>query len=239
MKKIYLLIICICLFTGCTINYDIEIKKNYTVDETITINESKSKLKDPNYSISEIIEAKLESYKDNIEKNNFTSTTEEDSQNIKIILTSKNKGIYQMIKLNHFARMFNGADIAEDKETFSFKTNGHYYHSGLFYDDKGVGGTNFVDKIYINIKFDNEVLECNADKVNKETNTYTWIIDKNTKEKSIEFKLANEKQEENQEEKKEKKRKTNYGLIIMVVVFTILIVLTIYLSIIIKIKNKI
>lgn len=199
MKKIISLIIPILFFTGCTINYDIYVNSDHTVNESISISDSISTLEQSGYKIDDIVTSKIQSYSDEIRENDYSINQQKNDDDITVTLSSKNKAIEKLLKMSYFERMFNGADITDDTDKYTFRTNGLYNQSGLFYDLSGVVDEGFVEKININITFADKVIETNADSFNEETNTYTWSIDANTKDKDINFSL---KQSNNKNHKK-------------------------------------
>lgn len=196
-RKILLLIVTLFLFSGCTIDYNIKFKRNHNVDEKMIITEKNSNLKNPDYTIDEIIQSKFDSYKTELSTNSFSKKVKKQSDLTQIILESKNKRLERFQKFIYFQKMFNKPIIEETEKYFSFDTAGYYDQSGLFYDETGVVDDGFVDKININITFEDKVISSNADKVNEKTNTYTWVLDKTTTKKRIKFKLENKKSKKN------------------------------------------
>ena len=234
--KIFLIVFGL-LFTGCTINYNITVKSDSTIDEKISIVESNTTLKNSGYTIEEIVDSKITSYSSEIENNNFTYKTNIGKNNTKVVLSSKNKSMEEFIKFPYFTKMFNGADIIEDGNKYSFKTNGKYNQSGLFYDLSGIVDDGFVDTININIKFDDEVISTNADSYDESNNTYTWILDKNTNEKSIEYELL-KNNSSSINNKVNKKIDLKKPLLLTGIIFVIIILLLLYVLTLYKKRNK-
>jgi len=50
-----------------------------------------------------------------------------------------------------------------------------------------------LSELRVNIQFHNVVIDSNADKYDSATNTYTWIFNRETENKTIEFNLSNKK----------------------------------------------
>ena len=225
MKKIKYLIIglIVLLSSGCTIDYNIEFKSDHTLDENIIITEDTSKLEETEYSVSDIVDSKISSYNDEITKNSFKVTSVIKEDNVSVTLNSKNKDVSRFINLVYFRKMFVGANVDETKEVYKFKTNGDYNQSGVFYDTMGISDEGFVDQININIKFEDKVISSNADKVDEEKNIYTWVLNKDTKEKSIEFELVNTNHKT--EKKTTKKSNNNRVKIIVCLIGIVLLVL--------------
>lgn len=203
MKKIYkvlLFIIFLFLFTGCTVDYNITFKSDNTLDENIQISESTELLKESGYTIDEIVESKIDSYSDEISNNSFSIKRVNNDTNTSVILSSSNKSVSKFIEFPYFTKMFNGADIDEKNNIYSFETNGIYNQSGLFYDLSGTVDEGFIDQININIKFEDSVISTNADSYDESTDTYTWTINSETEDKSIKFELLKTNEEKNSKE---------------------------------------
>lgn len=194
MKKIkmFMLISFLSLFCGCTVDYNIIFKKNHRMDETVIIKETGTYIKNSGFTISEVVNSKIESYSSDININGFTVENKSDDNNIIIVLKSKNKSVGKLEKFMYFGSMFNGVDEKREGSNYSFKTNGKYDQSGLFYDPAGIADEGFVDQININIQFQNKVISHNADKVDQDKNIYTWVLTRKTIEKTIEFELSDQ-----------------------------------------------
>lgn len=206
MKKLIILLCILFLFSGCTIDYDITFKYDNKIDENIKFTIPNKTIEDSGYTVKESVESALHSYSDILNSNSFKSSVEYNTNNVVVTLKSKNKSVEKFISFLYFRMMFNGADIEDTDEYYSFKTNGIYNQSGLFYDLSGIADDGFVDQININIKFENEIISCNADKFNEETNTGTWVLVKDTENKVIEFKIKKSSQTNNHSKDKNDKK---------------------------------
>lgn len=224
MKKIIMMISLVLLFCGCSVDYNITFTSDHKINENIIITVSKKELEDDEYSASEIIDSKFASYSNELMRNGFSKKVDINDEKATISLTSKNKRVSKFTKFMYFGSMFNGADVVENEETYSFKTNGYYNQSGLFYDESGIVDEGFVDQININIQFEDEVISSNADKVDNEKNIYTWVLNKDTKEKSIEFVLNNKNHDSKREKKQYKKPdKKRFSLKSVIIIFVSII----------------
>lgn len=236
MKKILVMMGFIILFSGCTVNYNISFKYDNSIDEDVKISVLNKDIEDAGYTIKEAVNGSLESYKDILYQNDFNSSTEYNNNNVVVTLESKNKTVEKFTKLLYFQRMFNGADVEETKDYYSFKTNGIYNQSGLFYDPYGIADDGFVDQININIKFENKVVSNNADNFDNSTNTGTWILDKNTVNKTIEFKI--EKDKSKQKSSKRGNIKSSKGFMKTLIIFGIIIIIIVLLYAVGLNKNR-
>ncbi len=241
MKKLIILLMLI-FTTGCTVDYNIIVKTDKTINEEIVISEKNSVIENEGYTVDDSVKAKIDSYKPEISKYGFEYKVKKETNNFSVILTSKNKTMESFTKFTYFQKMFNGADINYKNKKYTFKTNGVYNQAGLFYDLSGIADEGFVDKININIQFHNVVLKSNADKVDDTKNIYTWVLDANTKEKTIEFKLSDKIREDVYDKslyETEKKGISFQTLVTIISVISAVIILILYALILNKRSNMI
>lgn len=186
MRKIVILISFLILFSGCTIDYDVVIKDNDTIFENSKIN-----IKDVknDKEFSEVKKDFDSEYSTSLIKKRY----EYEIKNI------DNKAVFSLYKRNILKGAFKNSlynYIYEDSEMFSsgnivyFKTVGNNYLGNLFVTKNYEEGLSFdkkVDTLRINISFENKVISHNADKVDEDSNTYTWIFTKDNYKKNIIF----------------------------------------------------
>ena len=225
--KIFIMLFMILILSGCTVEYNIDFKINHKMNEEIIITEKKEFFDKVNYSASEVVEGKLYSYDNIIRKNKFSTKTNIKDGNAEVTLSSNNKSVNEFASFVLFQNLFIGVKVDENKETYSLTTTG--YNNDIFVDSEDISDGVSVDKININIKFENKVLETNADKVDKKNNIYTWTVDKDTKDKSIYFKLENVDKQKTKNNKKENIQ-FDFKKIVMIGIILIIIVGIIYLS---------
>ena len=182
MKKILLFIGVVFLFSGCTANYNISIKNDNTVIENNEI-----VVKDDIKKVKSDFE---NSYEDSLKAYNYkySFTENNDSLNIKF---SKESSMGRFTNNSFASRIFNQIEYFKNDEVNNFKTVGFNSLGELFveegFEEEYLIKQN-IDELRINITFEGEVLSSDADVVNKNTNTYTWIFNrKNYNKKGIKF----------------------------------------------------
>ena len=153
MKKICILIFMMIFITGCTIKCDLRIDTKLRVKEQITITEKNDTLSIYNKDLKkEIFES---DYTGGVVEANYNSLNE-----------YKNSG--------SFSSLFSNLSVSETSNTTSVVISDLNYE--LF--DQEIEQLDLSD-IEINIRFHNKISSSNAKSYNEETNTYTWIINKN------------------------------------------------------------
>lgn len=191
MKLLVLLFIVIIL-TGCDVNYDLLVTDNKKVLETVTfVGDNQSILKG-NDSVNVYIDNQIKAYKglDIFERYGFTKQIGEANSSMTMKRTYQTLKEYADSPL--FKQLFETASVITNSETSSFTTIGSYYYASLF----GEGGKDpsyTINLIKVRIKFYNEMVECNADIKNTKSNIYEWHITSSNIDKSISFKINNNK----------------------------------------------
>ena len=227
-KKVFLALISIILFSGCTVEYNLTISDN-TIHEDINISELKS-LVDEETSDS-IIKNQYAQYNNEGRYKYITSKNKTDD-NV-IYKLKQNYPLRNELYIRAFDDCFDGYNIMysdDSKTSYIIQTTKGFKCMQYEYSN--------IDSYTINIKVDTEVINNNADKVNGDT--YTWIINSDnflTKDISIEFKVK----EINTNNKKEQKNNIlSFAImgIIFGIVFVALFMIMLYMYIINKKQNK-
>ena len=222
MKKIVLLI-CFLLLSGCTVNYNITIKNDGTVIEKSTMGNQTIK---NNKEFEKVKESILSQYDITLKKYGYKYDISNDNNKIKVNI-NRNSKINNYFDYSIYKKYFEDYELYTNNNIVHFKTVGENYLKELFIVKNYEQDLEFkkaIDKLKINITFEGEVIDSNADEINEKTNTYTWIYDKNNTNKGIQFSykiITNEKTEEKNLDK-EKKRIFSTKFIITIGVLVIL-----------------
>lgn len=183
MKKIYLVLILI-LLSGCTVNYNLDIEENGVYKETITGTVTNEELNNEGSTSINNFTYALES---------ATPLIRDEGEYTKEVT---DKGNYK--KFNYYY-VFNN-NYSNSNVVNTCFSDSHFDEDDKFYyfDFYGPFNCLYSDKIDINVTSKYAVIENNADKVNK--NTYTWTInDANDSDihlivsKDLKYQEANEK----------------------------------------------
>lgn len=185
MKKL-LILFCLFLFSGCTVNYNIIIKNDNTVIEKTSINVEKS---DKNNKLSDVKKDLLSQYQSILNKDNYIYSFKKNNDKIKVKI-NKNSNLSQLFIRSLYNELYEDYELFENNNKVYFKTVGNSYIGNLFVTKNYEEGFSFkkdLDKLKINITFEGEVVESNADEINEKTNTYTWIFTKDNFTKGMYF----------------------------------------------------
>lgn len=189
MKKKLLLILTIFLITGCTGKYDLTITDEEKVNEKIIISVLNDDIINLNYTIDEYLDNNSYVYKNNPIYSEYEIKTKKSNPNSHFIATRTYKNLDEYIKSNSFKSMFNTANIERTDKYITFTTTKNAYLQNIK-NDQIVSNEYKYDSFEINIKFYNEVVDNNADKVDKSNNIYTWYVSEDSQKDIIYFKIG-------------------------------------------------
>lgn len=227
MKKLrFILLLLIILCTGCSVEYNLEINEDLSVNEEVVALEDQS-FYDQYYksTISRVIDLVMSRNKDYLEQNNYIVE--------KII--DKKSGVNIKNTFSNLNEYYNTSKF--DTQLFSeFKYDKienivELSAKGLMIKETDLIERYLIDDAKINIKLPFKVIDTNADSYDYTTNTYSWDITQDTEYKEVYLKFNTNK------------KATNYksiftGLIISIVCIVI-IVLIMWIVNKKKVNNKI
>ena len=219
MKKKLLLIICILLITGCKVEYNLIINDNVNIEEQVLMT-----------GTDEFFEVYYKSSKLNIVNMIFDSERKE--------LLSKNNYNYQVIEDNtpyvKATKKYNNIKDYTNNSIFIKP----YFENVNVNEIDGIITLNInnympvspdeIERFYIsgcviNIKLDYQVIESNAMKYDKKTNTYSWYINEETDNFNIKLSYDTNKIYE------EKKQGINYELILWTLLILLIVIIVLYI----------
>lgn len=188
MKKISLLVVIISLLllSGCNIKYNLTVTDKGVVKEKAYFLQDNKNILENNDDINLYLEEKIAPYQTVYSSYKYYKHKGLLKSYILVQKEYESLSNYAT-NSNLFKNLFERGEVTGTNNN-SFRTVGKFYYDKI-YDDT-VDPTFYINKIEINIRFYNNVLDNNADKVNKVTNTYTWIIDETTETKDIYFKTG-------------------------------------------------
>jgi hypothetical protein len=177
--------------TGCTIDYNLTINSDKQVEETTKIINSNEMILLHNESVNLFLTEQINTHKqiDIFRRYVFGKHLGKDSSYISIKRTYGTLKDY--ITSPTFNHLFENATITETEEYVSFQTTGEYYYNNVYGEQSEPDF--YVGDINIQIRFHNKIIDSNADEIDEKSNTLKWKITDKNLEKSIYFKVSNEK----------------------------------------------
>ena len=190
MKKL-LLVLVLLLVTGCSGEYNLTITDEKKVNEKFILSINNQEILDSATTVDEYLDYHLNLYSssDNFKKYNIKA--KKSKPNSYFLVERSYKDLDEYIESNSFKSMFLYADLESTSKYVTFKTSRNDYIYSL-QNEILASETEKYDSFEINIKFYNEVINHNADKVDKSNNIYTWYVDetRDADESYIYFKLG-------------------------------------------------
>ena len=192
MKKILLIIVCCIFLTGCAnVTYNLEIKKNLSVEEKVNMSATKE------YFDTFYMNLPVTIVKEIYDNNEWMAPLKNEHYNIEFrkdntpypsIFASKKYVTIEEYIVNtaYQKQLFEEINVSKDNNLITISTKKLLEYRP---DDSngGIGNDSRapISNLSINIKLPFVVTKSNADKVDKSTNTYTWKITDKTENKEI------------------------------------------------------
>lgn len=187
LKKIVILVLFTIIFTGCDIEYNLTIDNKKRVIEEVTFLEDNNNMLKYAGSIDEFLyEREQENFVGTDYKYERIYNDDQSGLNVKNSYDS----IEQYVNSKIYTRLFEKANIIDDKKFYSFSTFGDYYRNSVFSTPLEAVYRYNIDQIKVNIKFYNVVNSHNADVVDEKNNVYTWYLKSSDLTRKIEFNLS-------------------------------------------------
>lgn len=174
IKYLFLLLV-IVLFTGCSVNYDLNIDNDLSVTEKVEATEKEDTVKaNTGLDKDKAVDYLYNIYKrDNIDP---SISTRIDGKNLVVSATTSHKSIDDYVD-NFSSDLFKDVKLSKSGNLYTLT----FKQSDKLSDTNSM--TPIYDKVTINITLPYKVTDNNADKVYK--NQYTWIINKGEETRKI------------------------------------------------------
>ncbi len=192
LKKI-LLIIMLLTLSGCSADYNLIVTSNHKIKETVKLFMTSDELPEGKKNIKEHFDNQIKSYSDVDEFRGYGVTYKiaEDVSYIQLDKMHSSFADYQESAM--YSNAFDDVFIHEDGEFVTFETVGRYLYSNLYAEPEMADPDFIMGDINVKIRLHNTVVENNADNFDEKNNTLEWKITSNDTEKSISFKVSQEK----------------------------------------------
>lgn len=192
MKKI-LILICVLLLTGCSVDYNLVITDKQEVREKFTVAIDNTSILERYDTIDEFLNYYTEYYPEIKGFEYYNIKGKKQNNNVTILkVNSKYNSLKEYTKSKGYISMFSNALVETQGKYTTFKSSENFYLKKLK-SDTLMEGDIYYDEFKINIKFYNKVVSHNADIVDEKNNIYTWIVTKDNAKDTVEFKTSGEK----------------------------------------------
>lgn len=251
MKKLLIWVPIIFILTGCSVDYNMYIKSDGTIEEKIVIDKNNISNEKKYNDLKESFENEYES---TLSKYNYTYNVSYDNS-VATFKIEKTGNINYYFNNSLFKEFYEDYELFNSGNEIVFKNIGSNYLSSIFVS-KNYEPANLdrgdLNEVRINITFDNKVIYSNADSYDENTNTYTWILQKENPDKNIQFSydtnnvviLSNNQEEQKKSESTQQTNIINITkikiIILVVSIVSIIILFVVIVAITIRKKeNKI
>lgn len=188
MKKILILLTLLCL-TGCNVKYDLTITDKQQVKEKFYVYIENDEIIKSQMSIDEYLDYYSNIYKKNDGYSEYKIITKKSDPNSYFVVKNDYKNLSEYINSTSFKSMFYSASVETVGKYTTFKTSKNAYLESVK-NNQLISSNAKYKSFEINIKFYNEVVSSNADKVDEKNNIYTWVVSEDDKEDFISFKIG-------------------------------------------------
>ena len=179
MKKKIFVLVALLLLTGCKAKYDLQINFGGNVIETSSIYLNNSMVGRNGYSTNkdEFLDQIAEKYEFNLMNKKLKFKEEyylgyNTYQRYNSVITyAKNSPAIEVL--------YDNLSVTEDNDKVTIKTVGN--NKIQEYNNSTSDSLTTVETIEINISLPYKVTKCNASRINKDTNTYTWVFNGNSR----------------------------------------------------------
>lgn len=182
-KKILLVICMLFIMSGCSIKYEIEITKDFNINEKIYIKERNDTFTKVGTTNKLYISTMAETYKNNDKFESYEIKEEYEKDKSGIKATKNNKSL-QDYQLNNGVKktLFGFIVLKEEKNQVTLSATD--FRGQQFFQESTRGEINY-EEVEVDIELPFEVKEHNADKYDETKGLYTWNFNKTSKDKEI------------------------------------------------------
>ncbi|MFA5603733.1 MAG: hypothetical protein WDA12_02630 [Bacilli bacterium] len=195
MKKIKILLILLImiLITGCDVDYKVIVDSNYRVKETVKFIGDNKTITEKGYNVDLYLTEQIETHQNISLFKGYKFIKKMGTTDSFVTIDRQHRNLEAYSKSPVFNQLFESANIVYEEGTVTFNTTGENYYKNFYNNDELVDPEFYVDKITIQMRFHNNIIESNADSTDETKNTLTWNVSSEKELKKIYFKIGNAK----------------------------------------------
>lgn len=190
--KIIFILLFVLFFTGCNVDYNVLVDDKKQVQESIRFVNSNDNILVNNEDVDLYLTTQIDAYKKIPLFKNYRFSKKIGKTFSYVTSNRRFSSLEEYRNSPVFNHLFEYAEVTNENGIVTFKTTGKYYYENAFsdnYDDPLF----FINSITIKMKFYNNIIDSNADMVDKKNNVLIWNINSNNTEKTIYFKIGKDK----------------------------------------------
>ncbi|MDD2518617.1 MAG: hypothetical protein PHI05_03540 [Bacilli bacterium] len=195
MKKIKILLILLIMIiiTGCDVDYKAIVDSNYRVKETVKFIGDNKTIAEKGYNVDLYLTEQIETHENISLFKGYNFIKKIGKTDSFVTIDRQHRNLEDYSRSPVFNQLFESAAVVYDEDTVTFNTTGENYYKNFYNNDDLVDPDFYVDKITIQMRFHNNIIESNADSTDEATNTLTWNVSSSKELKKIYFKIGNDK----------------------------------------------
>lgn len=178
-------------FCGCTVDVDLIVTADREVIETISVSQNNEVLLKNNPSLKDAMINYGDAYSNLFQNEGYKYDYEIGTSQSTGFAKKTYKSLQEYITSTTYKTIYETANITENNGILSFKAAGTNYLNIVFEESETPGDLEAMfNEVNLNIQFHNKVVSSNADSFDENTNTYTWIFNRNDLNRYIEFDIS-------------------------------------------------
>ncbi|MDD2518616.1 MAG: hypothetical protein PHI05_03535 [Bacilli bacterium] len=186
--KLLMVLVMTVLLTGCSATYDIIIKANDEVFETINLSFKNEELGETKKEINAYLDEQIKSYKRILVYQEFDFEKKVGKENSYVTITRTYPNLDEYKESVFVKNLFQNVTVTNNKYYTEIQTVGDYYYDYIYGSDSdeiAPKDKNNVGNVEVSVRLENQLVDTNADLKNETKNIYTWVITPDDDFKSI------------------------------------------------------
>lgn len=188
--KLLMMLVISVLLTGCSATYDVIIKANDEVFETINFSFKNEELGKNKKEINTYLDEQIKAYKRIIIYQNFEFEKKVGKENSYVTMSRTYSDLDEYKESVFVRSLFQNVTVTNNKYYTEIQTVGDYYYDYIYGSDSdeiAPKDKNNIGNVEVSVRLENQLVDTNADLKNENKNIYTWVITPDDDVKNIYF----------------------------------------------------
>ncbi|MFA5603734.1 MAG: hypothetical protein WDA12_02635 [Bacilli bacterium] len=177
--KLLIMLFISVLLTGCSATYDVIIRANDEVFETINFSFKNEELGDNKKEINAYLDEQIKSYKKILIYKDFDFEKKVGKENSYVTVTRTYSDLDEYKESVFVKNLFQNVTVTNNKYYTEIQTVGEYYYDYIYGSDSdeiAPKDKNNIGNIEVTVRLENQLVDTNADFRDENKNIYTWVI---------------------------------------------------------------
>lgn len=177
--KLLIMLVISVLLTGCSATYDVIIKANDEVFETINFSFKNEELGKNKKEINTYLDEQIKAYKRILIYQNFEFEKKVGKENSYVTMSRTYSDLDEYKESVFVKSLFQNVTVTNNKYYTEIQTVGDYYYDYIYGSDSdeiAPKDKNNIGNVEVSVRLENQLVDTNADLKNENKNIYTWVI---------------------------------------------------------------